>query len=191
MKLIKSVLLVLTSCLLLCGCTININVPDSTQVNKEASPTNEYVFPNNPPAPPPPPPATNPSVQTQWSEWSSYYPYFANEIESRKVLAGYNMIVYVTQEAQKPHVRMFRNFSIAGALEACGARDTYGEKLLTRYASIDELNSAKAYSPGTTILSKYCGKQCGTATAYCFRDNDKEYTYFIESEVYIDQFRYR
>ena len=92
------------------------------------------------------------------------------------------MVHYGTQEAVSPYYRMFRNYSIKNKYSYYGARESYGEKYLTRYVDAYMLSNAKTYEPGTLITGDYGGYNKGTSTAYSFGDD--KYVWFIESVVY-------
>lgn len=141
-----------------------------------------------------------------WSEWSSWS---MNKVESsatrevetregQKRIVGYNMVHYGTQQKIQPYYRMFRDYSIAGNYEQYGARESYGEKHLTKYVTVSQMNSAVTYRPdskNTISLTyndeAYGGYQLGTTTAYNFGDDN--ILWFIESEdySYVTEYRYR
>ena len=133
---------------------------------------------------------TSPTYGT-WSSWSTtpIYASSTRQVETRQVVAGYNMVHYGTQTASSPHYRMFRDYSIKGYFDYFGARYSYDEKHLTRYVSASAMAYAKTYAPGTLITGNYCGYQKGTSTAYNFGDD--KYVWFIAGTVYTTEYRYR
>lgn len=106
-------------------------------------------------------------------------------------IRGYNMVVYVTQSAQDPYPRMFRDFSINNALGACGARESYGEKHFELQITPQQLANAKAYGPGEFIPNigeQYVGGFNVTQeTAYVITVGldiqGRYYPMFIKSEI--------
>ena len=119
---------------------------------------------------------------------SSFCPYcgrevggtsFVDDIDGAVVL--YHMVHYGTQEAEEPHNRMFRDYSIYGNFKKFKARPSYGEKHFTRIVTADELEKATRFEPYTLVkgvLDHYEGFQLGTTTAYYFGDD--KYVWFIE-----------
>lgn len=141
---------------------------------------------------------------TEWSDWSDWSsnPVTSSstrEVETRtnKTVAGYNMVHYGTQQAKDPYYRMFRDYSIGGEYNLYGARESYGEKHLTRYVSAEQFYHATQYAGNGSWVSityngeNYQGYQMSSYTAYNFGDDNK--VWFIESEDYntTTEYRYR
>ena len=138
---------------------------------------------------------------TEWSSWSSdpVVSSSTREVETRanKTVIGYNMVHYGTQQAKDPHYRMFRDYSIGGEYSFYGARESYGEKHLTKYVTAREFYYATPYSGNGSWVSityngeNYQGYQMSSSTAYNFGDDNK--VWFIESEDYriTTEYRYR
>ena len=102
------------------------------------------------------------------------------------------MVHYGTQTDSSPHYRMFRNYSIIGAFDYFGARDTYGEKHFTRYVPLSDFYPIKTFEPGSfvsDVMENYTGFQKGNTTAYYFGDD--KYVWFIESIDQYTEYRYR
>lgn len=108
--------------------------------------------------------------------------YFAPDVPYTGNVAGYNMVLYVTQEKDSPYYRNFRSYSICGDFEKYGARPSYGEKHLTKYVTAEELSRAAIYYEGSFVGTKYEGFQKGSGCAFYFGDEDG-YIWFIESAV--------
>jgi hypothetical protein len=98
-----------------------------------------------------------------WSDWSVNVPAQSSgrEIETRAATVGYNMVVYVTQEAAPPYYRNFRGYSVNGYYSAYGLRASYGEQHYTKYITRSELDSAPRYSE-----SIYIPQDNATRTVY-------------------------
>lgn len=136
---------------------------------------------------------------TEWSSWSSdpVVSSSTREVETRanKTVIGYNMVHYGTQQAKDPHYRMFRDYSIGGEYSFYGARESYGEKHLTKYVTAREFYYATPYSGNGSWVSityngeNYQGYQMSSSTAYNFGDDNK--VWFIESEDYYTTTEYR
>lgn len=138
---------------------------------------------------------------TEWSSWSSnpVTSSSTREVETRtnQTVTGYNMVHYGTQQAKDPHYRMFRDYSIGGEYSFYGARESYGEKHLTKYVTAREFYYATPYSGNGSWVSityngeNYQGYQMSSSTAYNFGDDNK--VWFIESEDYriTTEYRYR
>lgn len=144
------------------------------------------------------------STAQQWSEWSEWT---TDEITSsseqevqtrqKRVLIGYNMVHYGTQQDTSPYYRMFRDYSIDGKYELYHARTSYKEKHLTKTVSVAQMDSASEYPPNGDFITlvyngdSYQGFQMGNSTAYNFGDDNK--VWFIESEEYntVTEYRYR
>lgn len=129
-----------------------------------------------------------------WSSWSNTpvaeTPY--RQVEKRSILAGYNMVHYGTQlnaDANGHHYRAFRDYSIKGEYDKFNARRSYGEKHFTRTATVSQMNWATTYAPGTLVRGDYPGYQLGNKTAYAFGDD--KYVWFVASEIYTTEYRYR
>lgn len=137
----------------------------------------------------------NPKV-AQWSDWSSWntsVPTEASnrEVEKREVTDGYNLVVYVTQEASYPYRRNFRNYSVNGNFDAYGLRSSYGEFAYRRYASKAEVDSAATCREGDYIYQDsghVGGYYRGSGEAYYFPDG---YYWYIESPVTRTEYRFR
>lgn len=116
---------------------------------------------------------------------SRFCPYCGQKLaveEGEGAVVLYHMVHYGTQEAEEPHNRMFRDYSINGNYKKFKARPSYGEKHLTRIVTAEELEQARRFEPGTVVrgvLEHYEGYQYGTATAYYFGDD--KYVWFVES----------
>lgn len=136
---------------------------------------------------------------TEWSSWSSnpVTSSSTREVETRtnQTVTGYNMVHYGTQQAKDPHYRMFRDYSIGGDYSFYGARESYGEKHLTKYVTAREFYYATPYSGNGSWVSityngeNYQGYQMSSSTAYNFGDDNK--VWFIESEDYYTTTEYR
>ena len=110
----------------------------------------------------------NPVSQwTEWSSWSTTVPIqtAGREVEQRKAVIGYNLVVYVTQEASYPYTRNFRNYSVNGNFGAYGLRSSYGEFAYRRYASKTEVEAAAVCCENTYVRQDsshvggcYCGR---------------------------------
>lgn len=150
----------------------------------------------------PPPEGSHGAQQwTDWSEWTTdeITSSSVQEIQTRqnRVLIGYNMVHYGTQQDTSPYYRMFRDYSIDGNYELYHARASYKEKHLTKTVSIAQMNSASEYPPNGDFITlvyngdSYQGFQMGNSIAYIFGDDNK--VWFIESEEYttITEYRYR
>ena len=102
-------------------------------------------------------------------------------------IVGYNMVHYGTQTAEYPYYRIFRDFSIKGHFREYGARDSYGEKYLTKYVTAEQMKWAKTYPADKGYVNVVydeearMGYQYGTTTAYNFGDDN--YIWYIESVV--------
>lgn len=130
---------------------------------------------------------------TEWSAWSSGAPAQApgREVEKRETVTGYNLVVYVTQEASSPYYRNLRNFSVNGNYGAYGLRSSYGEFAYRRYASKAELEAAPVCGEGTYIPQDGAhvgGYYRGSGTAYYFPDG---YYWYVESPVTVTEYRFR
>lgn len=116
---------------------------------------------------------------------SRFCPYCGQKLAAEEgdgAVVLYHMVHYGTQEAEEPHNRMFRDYSIYGNYKKFKARPSYGEKHLTRIVTAEELEQAKRFEPGTVVrgvLEHYEGYQYGTSTAYYFGDD--KYVWFVES----------
>ena len=150
-----------------------------------------------------PPPEGSHGAQ-QWSDWSEWTTdeitsSSVQEVQTRqnRVLIGYNMVHYGTQQDTSPYYRMFRDYSIDGNYELYHARASYKEKHLTKTVSIAQMDSASEYPPNGDFITlvyngdSYQGFQMGNSTAYNFGDDNK--VWFIESEEYntVTEYRYR
>jgi hypothetical protein len=139
------------------------------------------------------PPAFAVDTWGPWSGWSStnVSPTSDRQVETRTATVGYNMVVYVTQEAAAPYNRNFRSYSVNGNYSAYGLRSNYGEFRYTRYATTAELNAAPRYNEGDYIgqdASHVGGYQRGRGQSYYFPDG---YGWFPESENRATEYRYR
>lgn len=131
------------------------------------------------PAPTAPP--QNSSQQVTWQP----------PVTQTNPVKGYNMVIYVTQEAKSPYTRVFRNFSIGGNYEYYGARSSYGEKHFEIQITPDQLNRAEKYGPGAFIPNigeQYVGGYNATSdTAYVITigldSQGRYYPMFIKSEI--------
>lgn len=150
----------------------------------------------------PPPEGSHGAQQwTDWSEWTTdeITSSSVQEVQTRqnRVLIGYNMVHYGTQQDTSPYYRMFRDYSIDGNYELYHARASYKEKHLTKTVSIAQMDSASEYPPNGDFITlvyngdSYQGFQMGNSIAYNFGDDNK--VWFIESEEYttITEYRYR
>ena len=139
----------------------------------------------------------------EWGAWSGWSDSEITGSDTREVdtqtvsrsrLSGYNMVYYLTQGANSPYYRHYREFSIAGNLGAYGARTSYGEHNGARTASVDEINAATKIAPGGYFNGSYNGYISGNATAYVL-PGDNGVPWFIASEIYenynVKQYRYR
>ena len=117
----------------------------------------------------------------------NYIPIPTPTPKHQEQVVGYNMVHYGTQSAQYPYNRMFRDYSILGKLEYYGARESYGEKHLTKYVTVDQMACATTYPANNKLISvEYNGEvragyQFGDTTAYNFGDDN--YIWYIESVV--------
>lgn len=130
---------------------------------------------------------------TDWSAWSTGVPAQApnREVEKREVTEGYNLVVYVTQEAAYPYRRNLRNYSVNGSYGAYGLRAGYGEHAYRRYASKAEVDAAGTCREGEYIWQDSAhvgGYYCGSGTAYYFPDG---YYWYVESPVTRTEYRFR
>lgn len=131
------------------------------------------------PAPTAPP--QNSSQQVTWQP----------PVTQTNPVKGYNMVIYVTQEAKSPYTRVFRNFSIGGNYEYYGARSSYGEKHFEIQITPDQLNRAEKYGPGAFIPNigeQYVGGYNATSdAAYVITigldSQGRYYPMFIKSEI--------
>lgn len=152
-------------------------------VIEEPAPVETVIYAPQTPAATPQPTATPAPTATP-------QPYQPPVVQPNPI-RGYNMVVYVTQSAQDPYPRMFRNFSINNALGACGARESYGEKHFELQITPQQLANAKAYGPGEFIPNigeQYVGGVNVTQeTAYVITvglDNQgRYYPMFIKNEI--------
>ena len=143
----------------------------------------------------------NSSRWSGWSAWSTEWipasPDREVETRTNTQIIGYNMVHYGTQEAEYPYTRMFRDYSIAGNLSGYRARDSYGEKQLTKYVSSERFRYASCYPANGKLVSvsyngeTYAGYQKGTKTAYNFGDD--KYVWYVDSAVTgtVTEYRYR
>lgn len=136
----------------------------------------------------------NPKTQwLNWSSWSTSVPAQAanREVEKREVVEGYNLVMYITQEANYPYTRNFRNYSVNGNYAAYGLRSSYGEFAYSRYATKSELDAAAVCSRGTYVYQDSThvgGRYEGNGKAYYFSDG---YYWYIESPVTRTEYRFR
>ena len=116
-------------------------------------------------------------------DWGHYDPTPGRQPE----IVGYNMVHYGTQTAEYPYYRIFRDFSIKGHFKEYGARESYGEKHLTKYVTAEQMKWAKTYPADKGYVNVVydeearMGYQYGTTTAYNFGDDN--YIWYIESVV--------
>ena len=133
---------------------------------------------------------------TQWSEWSAWSSVSpekvsGREIETRETAVGYNLVVYVTQEAGYPYRRNFRNYSVNGNYGGYGLRSSYGEFAYRRYATKAELEAAPTCQEGTYVYQDWAhvgGTYKGNGQAYYFPDG---YYWYIDSVDTVTEYRFR
>lgn len=133
-----------------------------------------------------------------WSDWSdtSVTKSDSTEVETREDtrsrLTGYNMVYYLTQEANSPYYRNYREFSLNGNYGAYGARTSYGEHHNTRTATVDQVSNAPTIGNNGFFSGEFGGYIRTSATAYDLGD---AYPWFVESEIRenytVTQYRYR
>lgn len=137
-----------------------------------------------------------PKTSTQWSEWSEWSTtspenISGREIETRETVLGYNLAVYVTQEASYPYRRNFRNYSVNGNYSGYGLRVSYGEFAYRRYATKAELEAAPTCQQGTFVYQDWAhvgGTYKGSGQAYYFPDG---YYWYIDSVNTVTEYRFR
>ncbi|MBQ2959746.1 MAG: hypothetical protein IJE09_00800 [Oscillospiraceae bacterium] len=137
----------------------------------------------------------------EWSDWTTDIPESKEnrQIDQRETIIGYNMVVYVTQEAREPYYRNFRDYSIKDNLKAYGARESYSEKCFNLFVSEELLNSSKKYSQGTFIPyideEHVEGYNRGNDVAYVIEapidSEGRCYPFFVKDTETETQYRYR
>lgn len=140
-------------------------------------------------------------IDDGWSGWSSY-PVQATatrQVETRQIITGYNMTVYVTQEdSDSHHYRDFRDFSIGGNYGLYNARKSYGEKHFTLYVTEDQIAKASVFAPGEFVpdSNPYVGGyNRSSKNAYvipvALDSQGRYYPLFIDNAVTETQYRYK
>ena len=133
-----------------------------------------------------------------WSNWSdssvsgSDTRQVDTKNDTRSRVVSYNLVSYLTQGADSPHYRHYREFSIADNLSAYGARSSYGEHSHSGSATVEEIKNARTIEPGGYFDGEYNGYISGNATAYVLGN---DIPWFIASEnreeYTVKQYRYR
>ena len=135
-----------------------------------------------------------------WSEWTTNYIASSDtrqvetKTETKSNVTGYNMVYYLTQGANSPYYRHYREYSISNNLSGYGARISYGEHVNRRTASVSDINNARKIAPGEFFEGGSRGYNKGNATAYAL-PGDTNTPWFIESEIKenynVTYYRYR
>ena len=128
-----------------------------------------------------------PKTSTQWSEWSEWSTTSpentsGREVETRETVLGYNLAVYVTQEASYPYRRNYSGY---------GLRESYGEFAYRRYATKAELEAAPTCQQGTFVYQDWAhvgGTYKGSGQAYYFSDG---YYWYVDSVNTATEYRFR
>lgn len=142
------------------------------------------------PMPTPKPSPTPVYTYSDWSGWSAT-PAAASdslEVETREI-RGYNLVLYVTQCEDYPYSRQFRDSSINGKFDDNSVRPGYGEKKFTRFATEEELSTAKQYGKYGIVKGDYAGICRSTGTGYLIPGDPK--LWYIESPVVKTEYRCR
>lgn len=135
----------------------------------------------------------NPKTQwLSWSSWSTSVPAQAanRKVEKREVVEGYNLVVCVTQEANYPYTRNFRNYSVNGNYAAYGLRSSYGEFTYSMFATKAELDAAAVCSEGTYVYQDSAhvgGRYLGSGNAFYFNGH----YWYVDSSVTRTEYRFR
>jgi putative cell wall-binding protein len=132
-----------------------------------------------------------------WSGWSDAYASASEnrQVESQRLVTGYNMFVYQTQEAVDPFHRVFRSYSINRNYSGYGARASYGEFLYETFASKAEVDGAARYQENVMIQKNVVqnGYNRGGGVMYVVetKGHGEKRAYFIKNEINETQYRYR
>ena len=130
---------------------------------------------------------------TEWSTWSTSEPLKQDgrEIQTRDVVVGYNMELYLTMT--QGGIREYRSYSVGGNYSAYGLRPAYGEFHYTYYATKDSIDSSDTAAEGAYVnyANNTAGYNRGRGTAYVGWNVQDCLVWFIGSEVTQREYRYR
>ncbi len=131
------------------------------------------------------------SSYTAWSDWSDSNPEqkTGRQIETRQVRNGAHMVYYGTQDTSLN--RCAREYSVNGNYAAYGLRSSYGEFKYTVDFSEELLTTAKQYAPGAYVPADASHSCYNRGNAVCYQYSTTDVPWFIESEIYKTQYRYR
>lgn len=190
----KSVIFAFLALILLfsAGCSCGNEKIGREKAAPTPEPTPEIVLTTPEPTPlPTPVPAPEPIIT--YSEWSSWTEKPSESSETREVetreIKGYDLVLYVTQDRDPPHSRLFRDKSIGNMYGTYAARLEYGEKVYTRFATEDEIRSAATYEFGDFVKGDFAGLVRGDGEGYLIPGDSK--LWYIQSPATKTEYRYR
>lgn len=159
------------------------------------------VTTSSPPVTTTPPPVTStppseitiPPPALVWSEWSAWQdaPVTATnnrEVNTRQVVASYNMVSFAYQRAASPFHRSYRAVRVTPGTD--GTRQSYGVFARSNTITENAFENASRVSAGSWSSSgKYPGFNDSSSTGYILDSNG--YIWFVESINYKTQYSFR